>query len=192
MEQNRLGTADPATAPSIRAFLQTLDREIEAAREMIRRRIDDDPDLKSCRDLLESIPGAHLLVLFGDHHGFQSAKQAVAFAGLAPNPHQSGMTGKARLSKVGGRSIRKALYLPALVAWRHNPPVREFCERLKANGKTGKAVACAAMRRLLHIAFGVLKSGPTVRSELCPCMTTFKTVSGTMALWDRYSRPVLR
>ena len=46
-----------------------------------------------------------------------------------------------------------------MVAWRHNPAVRAFCERLKANGKSGKAVACAAMRKLLHIAFAILKSG---------------------------------
>jgi transposase len=42
---------------------------------------------------------------------------------------------------------------------RFNPLIRVFCERLKANGKNGKAVACAAMRKLIHIAFGVLKSG---------------------------------
>lgn len=39
--------------------------------------------------------------------------------------------------------------MPALVAWRHNPLVREFCERLKTKGKNGKAAACAAMRKLL-------------------------------------------
>jgi hypothetical protein len=33
------------------------------------------------------------------------------------------------------------------------------CERLKANGKKGKAVICAAMRKLMHIAYAVLKSG---------------------------------
>lgn len=165
MEQNRLDTAAPPTAASMRALIKILDQEIEAAREKIRRHIDNDPDLKSRRDLLDSIPGLgeasipHLLVLFSDHHGFQNAKQAVAFVGLAPNPHQSGVAGKTRLSKVGDRSIRKALYMPALTAWRHNPLVREFCERLKGNGKSGKAVACAAMRKLLHIAFGVLKSG---------------------------------
>ena len=49
--------------------------------------------------------------------------------------------------------------MPAMTAWQHNPLIHEFCERLKANGKNGKAIVCAAMRKLLHIAFGVLKSG---------------------------------
>jgi hypothetical protein len=50
--------------------------------------------------------------------------------------------------------------MTALVAWRHNPAIRAFCERLQANGKNGKAIiACAAMRKLMHIAFAVLKSG---------------------------------
>jgi transposase len=45
------------------------------------------------------------------------------------------------------------------LAWRHNPVIKAFCERLKANGKNGKVVACAAMRKLVHLAFGVLRSG---------------------------------
>jgi len=49
--------------------------------------------------------------------------------------------------------------MPAISAWRYNSLIRVFCERLKANGKNGKAVVCAAMRKLIHIAFGVLKSG---------------------------------
>ncbi len=73
---------------------------------------------------------------------------------------QSGQwSGKTHIAKNGDSALRKALYMPALSAWRHNPFIREFCERLKANGKNGKAIACAAMRKLIHIAFGVLKSG---------------------------------
>jgi transposase len=166
MEQNRLDTADPAVAGSIRAVLALLGQELEATRERIRRHIDDRPDLKRRRDLLESIPGvgaasaAHLLVALSEHYGFANAKQAAAHAGLAPRLKESGQwKGKTRLSKTGDPLLRKALYLPAVVAWQHNPAVRAFCERLKANGKSGKAVACAAMRKLLHIAFAILKSG---------------------------------
>jgi transposase len=38
-----------------------------------------------------------------------------------------------------------------VLAWRHNPPIRAFFERLKANGKNGKAIVCAAMRKLIHL-----------------------------------------
>lgn len=166
MEQNRRATADPAVAGSIEAILALLDQELEATRERLRRHIDDDPNLKGRRDLLESIPGigeasaAHLLVALSEHYGFANAKQAVAHAGLAPRLKESGQwKGKTRLSKTGDPLLRKALYMPAVVAWRHNPAIRAFCERLKANGKNGKAIACAAMRKLLHIAFAILKSG---------------------------------
>lgn len=172
MERNRLDTADSVTAPSIEHLLQTLSQELNALRESIRHRIDQDPDLRHRRELLDSIPGlgeatiAHLLVLFSPHHQFRQAKQVVAFVGLAPNPHQSGEAGKAHLSKIGDVLLRKVLYLPALVAWKHNPTIRSFCERLKANGKHGKAIVCAAMRKLLHIAFGVLQSGQSFNPQL--------------------------
>ena len=166
MEQNRLDTADETVAGSIKAVLASLDQELEATRERIRRHIDDHPDLKRRRDLLDTIPGvgeataAQLLVALGEHHGFANAKQAAAHAGLAPLLRESGTwKGKTRLCKTGDPMLRKALYMPALVAWRHNPAIRAFCERLKAAGKNGKAVACAAMRKLLHIAFAILKSG---------------------------------
>ena len=49
--------------------------------------------------------------------------------------------------------------MPAMVVWKYHPLIRVFCERLKANGKNGKAIVCTAMRKLIHLAFGVLKSG---------------------------------
>jgi len=166
MEQNRLDTAAPSVADSIRAILKSLDSELEATRERIRQHIDNDPDLKRRRGLLESISGigeataAHLLVALSEHYGFDNAKQAVAHAGLAPKLSESGKwVGQTRLSKTGDPMLRKALYMPAVVAKRHNPAIRAFCERLKANGKKGKAVICAAMRKLMHIAYAVLKSG---------------------------------
>ena len=175
MEQNRLGTAPPAVAGSIKTILESLDRELDATRERIRKHIDDDPDLRERRDLLDSIPGigeatlAHLLVALSGHYGFDNAKQAAAHAGLDPRIRESGKwVGKTRLSKSGDPLLRKALYMPALVAWRYNPTIRAFCERLKANGKNGKAIVCAAMRKLIHIAFGVLKSGKPFDPELNP------------------------
>lgn len=120
-----------------------------------------DPDLKQRHDLLITIPSIaeasipHLLTALSEHHGFTSAKQVVAFAGLAPAVRQS----KTHLAKNREHTLRKVLYMPALVAWQHHPPIRTFCERLKANGKNGKAVVCAAMRKLIHLAFAILKSG---------------------------------
>jgi hypothetical protein len=49
--------------------------------------------------------------------------------------------------------------MPALSAIRHNPILRAFADRLKANGLKGKAVVVAVMRKLLHLVYGILKSG---------------------------------
>jgi len=166
MERNRLDGADPTVRPSIEAVLATLDAEIAATQQRIREHIDHDPDLRQRRDLLDTIPGLGdatipvLLAALGDVHRFENARSVAAFAGLSPKEHQSGKwKGHTRLSKTGDALLRKALYMPAIVAWRHNPLIRAFCERLKAQGKNGKLIVGAAMRKLLVLAYGVLKSG---------------------------------
>jgi transposase len=166
MEQNRLDTAHPTVADSIRAVLATLEQELKDTRDNIRRHVGGHPSLKHRRDLLESIPGvgaataAWLLAVLSEHYGFTDAKQAVAQVGLAPVIRQSGQwAGKTRISKTGDPMVRKVLYMPILSALQCNPVIRTFCQRLKAKGKHGMAIICAAMRKLIHIAFAILKSG---------------------------------
>jgi transposase len=166
MESNRQDTANAKIIDSINTVLETLEAELEATRKAIHDHIDNHPDLKKRGDLLSTITGigeasaAHLLIALSEHHGFDNAKQVVAFAGLAPAVRQSGQwSGNTHIAKNGDTLLRKALYMPALSAWTYNPLIHVFCERLKANGKNGKAIVCAAMRKLIHIAFGVLKSG---------------------------------
>ena len=92
---------------------------------------------------------------------YRSARQLAAFAGLAPRLHESGSSvrRKARLSKTGAPRLRKALYFPALVAMQHNPPIKALGARLRGRGKCPMEVIGAAMRKLVHLAYGVLKSG---------------------------------
>ena len=92
---------------------------------------------------------------------YESARQLAAFAGLAPRLHESGSSvrRRARLSKAGAPRLRKALYFPAIVAMHHNPHVRAMSERLKERGKCPMQIIGAAMRKLVHLAYGVLKSG---------------------------------
>lgn len=59
----------------------------------------------------------------------------------------------------GNSRIRKALFMPALVSIQYNPVISAMHERLKKNGKNGKVIVCAVMRKLVHIIFGILKSG---------------------------------
>ncbi|MFN5539323.1 MAG: transposase, partial [Candidatus Melainabacteria bacterium] len=64
-----------------------------------------------------------------------------------------------KISKKGNRRLRKAFYMPAISAMQHNEFVRELVDRLREKGKKGTELICAAMRKLIHIIYGVLKSG---------------------------------
>ena len=175
MEANRLEVAaTAAVSESLAGHLAYLDEEIARTEKMIRSHIDRYPGLRGQRDLLLSIPGigettaAKLLSEIMDVKLYESARQLAAFAGLAPRLHESGSSvrRKARMSKTGAPRLRKALYFPAVVAIRHNPHVRAMSERLKERGKCPMQVIRAAMRKLLHIAYGVLKSGRPFDPEL--------------------------
>jgi transposase len=124
-------------------------------------------DLQNKRELLESIPGIGdatigvILAFFGTPSDFSSAKEISAFLGLNPRQNQSGssVNSRTRISKTGDSSLRKALYMPALVAMRHNPTIRLFSQNLLQRGKSKMAVVVASMRKLVHIVYGVLKNG---------------------------------
>ena len=134
--------------------------------------------LHADRALLESIPGVGtataqvLLAELPAPDQFATAQQAAAYAGLAPREYRSGSSvrKRTRLSKAGNARLRKALYLPTLTAIRFNPLLRGFFERLVAAGKARMAAVGACMRKLLMIAYGVLKNrapfDPNWRSKM--------------------------
>ena len=166
-ELHRLGTAHKAIEHSIREHVAYLDTQIDVLKRQIADLIKNDPDLKAKKDLLKSIPGigeATIAAILAELHMFErydSVGKVVAFIGLAPRQFISGspIKGKPRLSKVGHARLRKALYMPALVSIQCNPIIQVFYHRLKENGKNGKVVVCAIMRKLVHLIFGILKSG---------------------------------
>ena len=168
MEHNRLvGGAAGAVKESLEAVLSLLDKERKTIERLIREHIKGHPELRRQAELLETIPGigpataAVLLAELGPVERFKSARQVAAFAGLAPRLYESGTSvrGRATLCKQGRSRLRKSLYFPAMSALRHNPLLRTFSERLTARGKGKMAILGAAMRKLLSLAFGVLKSG---------------------------------
>jgi len=165
-ESNRREVAHPSLHGSIDEHLKFLEQGIEQLRAAIANLIDKDPDLREQRDLLKSIPGiaeatsAWLIAELGAKR-FSCARQAAAHVGLAPIHRVSGdsVRGKPRLPREGNARLRKALYWPAISAMRYNAPIRNHAARLQARGKHKMAIIAAAMRKLVHIAFGVLKSG---------------------------------
>lgn len=168
-EVNRMDAAMDASLvkESLTNHISYLDEQIALTQSQIKDHIDRHPGLKQQRDLLGSIPGigdltaAKLLAEIVDISQYGSARQVAAFAGLVPRHHQSGTSvrGKPRLSKVGTSRLRKALYFPAIVATQHNPVIKAMSERLRERGKCPMQIIGAAMRKLIHLAYGVLKSG---------------------------------
>jgi len=168
-EQNRLeaGGHPAAVTQAIQAHLTFLTEQSRTVEQQIEAHFDQHPDLKRQRELLDSIKGiavrtaTRLLAELGDWKQFTNARAVVAYVGLNPRHYRSGSSvqRRTRLSKSGNAAIRAALYFPAIVAKQHNPRIQALCARLSARGLCPKAVIGAAMRKLLQIAYGVLKSG---------------------------------
>ena len=166
-ESNRLAmTNSKEVISSINTMIEFLGREIQSIKRLIGEHIEADSNLKRDYQLLVSIPGignktACWLLAEVDFRSYSSARQVAAHAGLTPEHHQSGSSikGKTGLSKMGNARLRKSLYLPAVVAKNHNPIIKVFCERLSGRGKCKMVIIGAAMRKLVHLAYGVLKSG---------------------------------
>ena len=168
-EKNRLEKAQATDTPQ--AVTESLKRSIgalEAERERLRKEIDDHfnqhPGLKQERERLKTIPGvgnasANRMLCLLKRHPFDSARQAAACAGLVPVEYESGTSvrKRPRLSKQGDPKVRATLYMAAMVASRHNPQLRKVYEDLVKRGKSKMSALGALMRRLVHIAFGMLK-----------------------------------
>jgi transposase len=166
-ETNRLAIAPTWTRGSIEQVIAVLAEELAALKCQIRHHIDHHPDLRAKHTLLQSIPGigeatiAQTPACVGGAESFKRARKLAAFLGLTPRPHLSGCSvrGRARLSKAGNARLRKALFMPAMVAIRFNPVSNVFAARLRAAGKSRMLLIGAGMRKLVHLVFGALKSG---------------------------------
>jgi transposase len=167
-ETNRLSgpEADPAVRASLAAHIEYLNREITEIESQIDDTIDQDPRLRNQRDLIETIPGlgrrsaTSITAELPELSEYRDAKAVAAYAGLCPTIEQSGTSlSRSRLSRSGNAKLRRLLYFPAIVAIKCNAAIRAFAGRLKARGKRPMVVIAAAMRKLLVLAYGVVKSG---------------------------------
>ena len=166
---NRLssGVSTASVRHSLEEHIAYLIDEIKQTELMIREHINNHPDLKEQSDLLDSIPGigattaALLLAEITDFKQYKSARQVAAYAGLVPRERRSGSSvrGRTCLSKVGNARLRKALYFPAITALRCSGFFQQWAAGLRERGKCKMAVIGAAMRKLIHLAYGVLKTG---------------------------------
>jgi transposase len=170
-EMSRLDAvrATDTTPPAVR---RDLERSLRSQRRALARLsgealkiIEQEPRLKLRFDLLISAKGikdlsaiqilAELAVISED----LQVRQWVAYAGLDPREYSSGSSvhKKVRISKAGNAHLRRALFMPALVAIRHQPHLRAFYRHLRAQDKPKMLAITAVMRKLLHAIYGMFK-----------------------------------
>lgn len=178
-ELNRETSTDQTVNNSIESVITFLNQEIERITNQIKDHINNHPDLKRKRDLLKTIPGVGDITaeaVLSEFNGFDSFKrieEVVAYMGLSPKEKTSGssVSGKSQICKTGNIRLRRILYMPALVAAQCNPCVNALYLRLKAKSKNGLIIACACMKKLVHIMFGVVKNNrpfdPTFNLKSC-------------------------
>jgi transposase len=170
-EKNRLHAATSFDEMSeivrndIEVNLRHLERRIGRLRDQARELIAQHPDLERAFLHITSVKGiarsagiqilAELAILPQN----MDVRQWVAHAGLDPRVFQSGtsINKPARISRQGNAHIRRALFLPAIVAAQHDPHVKAFYQKLLRRGKSKMQANVAVMRKLLHAIHGMLK-----------------------------------
>lgn len=145
---------DTVICRSIGRILRMLDKELDAVNRKLQETIEGSPIWKVKADALTSVPGigqttAAALLAELPELGTLNRRQVAALVGVAPINRDSGMMRGRRTTGGGRSSVRKALYMPTLVAIRHNPKIEAFYIRLLANGKAKMTAVVACMRKLL-------------------------------------------
>jgi transposase len=165
-EANDFSPTPEAVGESIAQSIAFLEAELKRLEKLIKTHINDDPDMRNKKELLETIPGVgprvstHMTALFAGRT-FERAEQLAAYLGLVPVQWESGSSvrGRPHMSKAGPAHLRKVLYMPAVVARRCNPHIKALNDRLLAKGKSKMAAIGAAMRKLARLCFGVVHTG---------------------------------
>jgi transposase len=156
-ESNRLRDDMPKLVrQSVRRQLTSIAKDVARLDRAILELVRSDDDWKQRFDLLKGAPGvgdatAASLVAELPELGRLNRQAISALVGVAPYADDSGSRRGRRSTRGGRRPLRSTLYMAALSAMRFNPAVKRFADRLRRQGKEGKVVIIACMRKLLVI-----------------------------------------
>jgi transposase len=168
MERIRLpqatGKPRAAARQSLQKHVRYLERELALTDTDLGALIEASPLWRVQDDLLQSVPGvgpttARTLLAELPELGQLSRHAIAKLAGVAPLNADSGKWRGTRRIRGGRAVVRSALYMAALVATRHNPPIRAFYARLLAQGKAKKVALVACARKLLTLLNHLLATG---------------------------------
>jgi len=166
LESLKAKEANKTLIASLKKDIAKIKKEEETIMESICNIIIKDKELKAKYESIISIDGIgkvaaivllHLFIKYPN----ANQRQIVSLTGLDPIVKESGSSirGKTKISKAGGRIYRGTLFMPVMVAIRHNNQIKEFYTRLKENGKHTTVAQVAVMRKLIVIAHSLYKSG---------------------------------
>jgi transposase len=171
-EKNRqhaagVSAAIPASVRrSIARSLRFQEKEMAELRREAMQCIQADGELSRRYQLMRSMKGigevsaiqllGELVLLPPD----RDVRQWVAYAGLDPREYSSGTSVRkhTRISKVGNGHLRRALFMPAMVACRFEPHLRGFYRHLLERGKAKRQALSAVARKMLHAIYGMFRA----------------------------------
>ncbi len=161
-ESLRLKRALGPLHPSLRKHIQFLSQELNDLDREIDDLIKSNSLWKAKYDLLKDVPGIGSVCSFTlvgalPELGALNRKEIAALVGVAPLNRDSGVHRGRRIIWGGRANVRRALYMAAMSARKHNPPIKAFYEQLLAAGKPGKVALVACMRKLLTILNAMLR-----------------------------------
>lgn len=156
-EKNRAGTTrDAWIAKEIARLIKMLQSHLAALETQIATLIETRQALAKQSARLCSMPGlgptlSAVLIARLPELGQLGHRKITSLTGLAPHATDSGIhRGKRRIW--GGRAdVRRALYIAAFIASRHDPVIKAFRTRLQNAGKPVKLAITACARKLLTI-----------------------------------------
>lgn len=151
--QGQLETASEVLSRWLQRELRFVERELEAVEREISSHIDSEPDLKKKYLRLQELEGAgpvlaSTLLAYVPELGCVEDATAAALLGLAPYAKDTGTSNQPRHIGGGRAEARHVLYMGAVCAIQHNPILKAFYERLRANGKPPKVCLVAVMRKM--------------------------------------------
>jgi transposase len=170
-ETNRLHSArQKSIKKSIEKVIKTFDGQISAIDVRIAEMIDHNPDWSEKDKILQSVPGvarktSQVLISALPELGTLNRREIAALSGLAPFCRDSGTKTGARHIRGGRANVRAALYMATLAAIRWNQTLKEFYEKLRANGKKCKVAMVATMRKLITILNVMVKTKTTWKEQ---------------------------
>ena len=140
MENNRLGQTPQSVAKFIRESLKALKKQVKTLDKLIAEGVEKDAAAKPKVEIMQSVKGLGPVAISTfitelPELGQLSRGQIAKLVGVAPINHDSGQHQGKRKTIAGRSSVRRVLYMAALVATRHNPKIKAFYQRLLANGK---------------------------------------------------------